>query len=401
MRTIRIRLNGQVIDSFFAGKAGTYTRTLDLATADTKIEITAADKSSKIESVPAAITVRADPKAILGVPDLHVFAIGADRYHEQSKRLNFAVKDAGALASILKEAGAGFYRHPPIVKTLFDDQVTAENVEAAFKELSTKVKATDVFLFFMAGHGKTLTTSADYYFLPPSMPMPRSKSKAFGPTQLSAWLETIKAQKSIWIFDTCESGSASKILRVRDATSDNAALQRLIDATGRSIFMAAGEQQIANEGYHQHGLFTYALLEGLAKAGAGEKVQLFDLADYVQTRVPELSRNLTSCDAKGPKENCQKPIVELGHTPNYPVLPRYPKVLAMLGADAPQISTKPTHVVIRETALFASRGAAPSRQIGVGEQVTVLKSEDNLAQIAQHGKLLGYVDKSKLVELKW
>ncbi len=117
--------------------------------------------------------------------------------------------------------------------------------------------------------------------------------------------------------------------------------------------MAAGPQQIAAEGYRNHGLFTYALLEGLAKAG------------------------------------------------NYPLAPRYPKVLAMLGADAPQIATKPTHVVIQEAALLESRGATATRQIGVGEQVTVLKSEDNLAQIAQHGKLLGYVDKSKLVELKW
>ncbi|MGA7328688.1 MAG: hypothetical protein WBX25_30430 [Rhodomicrobium sp.] len=57
------------------------------------------------------------------------------------KTLNFAVKDAEALAEVVKEAGSGFYRDPPIVKTLFDDDVTAANVEAAFKELSGKVKA--------------------------------------------------------------------------------------------------------------------------------------------------------------------------------------------------------------------------------------------------------------------
>ena len=53
--------------------------------------------------------------------------------------------------------------------------------------------------------------------------------------------------------------------------------------------MAASEQQLAVEGYKNHGVFTYALLEGLAKAGGDDKVQLFDLADYVETRVPEIA----------------------------------------------------------------------------------------------------------------
>ncbi|MFY9641573.1 MAG: hypothetical protein WCD20_07015 [Rhodomicrobium sp.] len=50
--------------------------------------------------------------------------------------------------------------------------------------------------------------------------------------------------------------------------------------------MASQAQQSAIEGYHNHGVFTYALLEGLAKAGSGGNVQLFDLADYVENRVP-------------------------------------------------------------------------------------------------------------------
>ncbi|MGA7326066.1 MAG: caspase family protein [Rhodomicrobium sp.] len=402
--TIRVRLNGQAVDSFWAGKAGTFTRTLDLATPDTEIEIIALDRSGKIESMPAAVTVHADAKAILGVPDLYVLAIGVDRYQDLSKRLNFAVKDAEALAGILKEAGDGFYRHPPIAKTLFDDEVTAENVEAAFSELKNKVKATDVFLFYMAGHGKTLTANADYYFLPPSMDGfsdAKIKAQAFGPTKLSAWFESIKAQKSIWIFDTCESGSVVNLFR--DATSENAGLQRLIDATGRTIFMAAGAQQIAAEGYCKHGLLTYALLEGFAKAGAGDKVQIFDLADYVQTRVPELSRKLKACEARGPKEYCQKPIVGLGSTPNYPILPRHQKVLDVLcgtANDTPEIRAKNTYALRETTALLKSRGVRSGRQIDEGEEVTVIKIEDNLAQIAQDGKLLGYVDKSKLLKLK-
>ncbi len=76
--------------------------------------------------------------------------------------------------------------------------------------------------------------------------------------------------------------------------------------------------------------------------------------------------------------------------PNYPVLPRYPKVLAMLGADAPQISSKPTHVVLAATVLFeaANRGAPVKRQLRRGEQVTQIKSENGWAYIAKDGKAL-------------
>ncbi|MGA7326222.1 MAG: hypothetical protein WBX25_17490 [Rhodomicrobium sp.] len=97
--------------------------------------------------------------------------------------------------------------------------------------------------------------------------------------------------------------------------------------------MAAGPQQIAAEGYRNHGLFTYALLEGLAKAGNEDKVQLYDLAGYVQTRVPDPSRELSVCDAKGPREYCKKPIVRLGERPNYPLAPRYPHTGQVLSCE--------------------------------------------------------------------
>ena len=264
-----------------------------------------------------------------------------------------------------------------------------------------------VFHALGPGHGKTIIADGDYYFIPPSMEGfsdAEIKAQGFGPAKLSSWFKNIQAEKSIWIFDACDSGSAGSVFRVRDATADDAAYLRLKDATGRTLFMAAGPQQVATEGYHNHGLFTFALLEGLAKAGHDDKVQLYDLAGYVQTRVPDLSRELSVCDAKGPREYCQKPIVRLGETPNYPLAPRYPQVLAMLNegaaTDAILIPLKPTHVVMQQTALLESRGAGSSRQIEVGEQVTLIKIDADLAQIAQGGKLLGYVDKSKLLKLR-
>jgi WD40 repeat protein/uncharacterized caspase-like protein len=406
---IRFRLNGQVVDSLYGAgmlaKDGTITRSFDLAAADTEIEIVAEDTAGKIQSLPAKIAVHANPKAIAGAPDLYILAIGADAYRDRRIRLNYSVKDAAALAETFGAAGAGLYRNPPIVKTLFDGDVTAAKIEAAFEELGAKAKATDVFVFYIAGHGKTL--DGDFYFVPPSVDAYTDealKAQGFGPSKLWPWFEKIKAQKSIWIFDACESGSAGRVFK-RGLAEADAALKRLKDATGRTIFMAASEQQAALEGYRNHGVFTYALLESLAKAGGGERVQLYDIADYVQTRVPEISRELSGCETKDAAEFCQKPIVGIGSTPNYPVMPRYPQVLAMLGAPAPTdgspVPLKPTHAVIAAADVFeaATRGAA-KRQIDAGELVAVLKVENGVAKIAQDGAVLGYVDETKLLKLK-
>jgi WD40 repeat protein len=400
------KLNGQAVGGLAYGvlalKDGLFTRSFDLATPESEIEIVAEDRSGRIQSLPAKIAVRTDPKAIAGIPNLYVLAVGADSYRDTRKKLKFAVKDAQTLAKAFGDAGTGIYRNSPLVKTLFDDEVTAAKLEAAFKELGAKVRATDVFVFYLAGHGKTV--DANFHFLPPSMENfsdAAIKSQGFNPEKLSAWFAEIKALKSIWIFDACESGSAEKLFR-RDATADDAAVKRLKQATGRTIFMAASEEQSALEGYRNHGLFTYALLEGLARAGSGERVQLFDISDYVQERVPELSRELAACEVTKAKDYCQKPVVDLGHAQNYPVLPRYPAILAMLEAGGTVFSTKPTHVVIAVAELFetANRGGVAKRQLQRGELVTLIKTENGWAYIAKGGKPLGYVEEEKLLQFK-
>ena len=411
---IVFRLNGQAVGAPGLGalaldKDGTISRTFSLGIPDATISVEAEDRARQILSTPATVTVHADPKALAGIPDLYVLAIGVNRYHDRNINLKFAVSDAGTLAETLKAAGKGYYGNTPTVLTLANDDVTPEKLGAAFDEFSHLVKANDVFVFYIAGHGKTLRNSADYYFLPPDVTDFSDAgiaAHAFGPDKLSDWFTKIPALKSIWIFDTCESGAAEHIaalsdaIRVRSVALDDAALQRLKDATGRTIFMAAAARQAAIEGYGGHGHLTYALLEGLAKAGSADKIQLYDLADYVQVRVPELSRESKACDAQTPQEYCQKPIVRLGSTPNYPLVPRYPAILAKLVEDVPAAPEKPTYLV-RETAALLDRSGAPAvGEIKEGEWVAVVRTDGDLVQISQDGKVLGYLNKAKLLKPK-
>jgi WD40 repeat protein len=401
---ISFKVNGQVVTRAYGtmtlDRDGRISRELDLAAELSSLEVVASTAEG-VDSHPASVTVKTDPRAIKRDPRLFVLAVGADSYRDIKKKLNYARSDAETLAKAFGLAGTGFYRGEPVVKTLFDEDVTAEKLEAAFNEMAGMLQATDMFVFYVAGHGKTL--NGDFHFVPPaisSFTEDAIKKESFGPDQLSAWFAKIKALKSIWVFDTCESGSADKLFK-RDAASDDAALQRLRRETGRPIFMAAGEEQAALEGYRKHGLLTYALVEGIARAGRGDHVQLYDLADYVRAEVPKLSRELEGCKVTGPEDYCQKPVVGLGNAENYPVLPRWAKVLALIDAEGPFISKKPTHVVMASAELFdtATRGGPAKRQLNPGDLVTLIETADGWAKVAQNGQAIGFVQQSALLRI--
>ena len=79
---ISFRLNGQSVGgrtygSIMLDKDGVISRSFDLAAPDTVIEVIAEDTSGNVQSLPASVTVHADAKALQGVPDLYVLAIGA------------------------------------------------------------------------------------------------------------------------------------------------------------------------------------------------------------------------------------------------------------------------------------------------------------------------------------
>src|SRR5208337_658499 len=148
--------------------------------------------------------------------------------------------------------------------------------------------------------------------------------QGFGLKQWQDWFANIHAQKSVFIFDTCEAGAAVRIFRGSD-NPEATAQQRLKAATGRATFMATSDQESATEGYHGHGILTYAILEGLALAGdeKNKMISLTDLKDYVEIKVPQYSRELKACHVEREQEYCQKPLVPLD-ADNYALVPRYP-----------------------------------------------------------------------------
>jgi hypothetical protein len=400
------RVNGQEVHSargaLMLDAQHEISHDFDLASVKNVIEVTAENAAGLVTSQAVGLTVSVDERDLKDVPDLYVLAIGVDEYKNMQGVLHYAVADGQAIGDALVEAGKDYYRHKPAFMFLKNEEVTAAKIEAALKELAPRVKATDVFVFFAAGHGKTI--DGDYYFAPRSidhLTEKAIKAEGFGPAQWRAWFELIQAQKSIWILDTCDAGSAEAMFRTRGIEDDTAYI-RLKSATGRTLFMASGGEQQANEGFRDHGLLTYSFLEGLALAGnqANKLVDLADLKTFVEIKVPEYSRSLPSCRAARGDQFCQMARVAIpGAT--FPLVPRYPAILAKLGAGGPAISQKPTHVVTAAAELFetASRGGPAKRQLKRFELVTLIKAGNGWAYIAKEGKPLGYVEEDKLAPI--
>jgi hypothetical protein len=140
----------------------------------------------------------------------------------------------------------------------------------------------------------------------------------------------------------------------------------------------------------------------LAKPGTKDLIDVLDLKNYVEEKVPQYSREQNWCVTDRGQQRCQRPLVPiLGD--GYTLVPRYTKILAKLDAGGPVISTKPTHMVVVTADLLeqAARGSPVTRQLEAGTLVTVIEPiEEGWAHVAQEGKPIGYVREERLLKMK-
>ena len=251
---------------------------------------------------------------------LYIVAIGVDKYpglgntcgasgHE-SCDLSFAGADARALVEAVEKRLAP--SHTNVVKRVLvngggaRDSPTATNILDAI-DLLKQAKETDTVLLFISGHG--FNDGPNYRFLPTNAEwaanaLSGAGSAARGLTPINGdwaggnlrsatvvpWqilqeaVETAKGRR-ILLIDTCHAGNAY------NQRIGNAAYHANIIAYTAARF----DQEALEDAKLGHGLFTYAMVEGLdGKGGLGAKRQIStkELADYVTKRVEELAKTL-------------------------------------------------------------------------------------------------------------
>src|SRR5207249_3019672 len=106
-----------------------------------------------------------------------------------------------------------------------------------------------------------------YYFIPWEAEYTNQKdllAKSLNRAKIQALLKQILTNKSVLILDTC--GAGAYLEGGATLSRETSAIQRVATISGRAVLAATNSDQIAMDGYQNHGVFTYALLEGLNKA---------------------------------------------------------------------------------------------------------------------------------------
>jgi WD40 repeat protein len=251
----------------------------------------------KIESRTDVLNVEYTGE-VIATSTLHILAVGINKYQNAAYNLNYAQPDAQAFIDKIKVTGKNIFKSINPIE-IYDENATKEQISTAFKSLIARSKPEDVFLFYYAGHGTLDEENNDEYYL-----VPTDITKLYGdPTQLQAkgisatelrnFLTQVKSQKQIILMDACHSGGALKTLGVRAAATDEKAIVQLARSSGVVMIASSGTKQYATEFAElKHGVFTYALLEGLdGKADNGDKkITVNELKFFMEERVPELTK---------------------------------------------------------------------------------------------------------------
>ena len=255
----------------------------------------------RTESAPAK--TRIDVQGAQPSVNLYILAVGLNQYQNAKYNLNYGRVDAESFANEVEQRGKTIFKR--IDKQLiFDAQATRQEIEAAFERISKQAQPQDAFVFFYAGHG--VMTEGDGTSAPDFFLVPYDVTKLYGDDELLATkaisakrlkelCTKIQAQKQLVVFDACQSGGAVEAFSLRGASEEKAILQ-LARSAGVVVLAASGTEQLAAEfAKLGHGVFTYALLQGLAgQADGGSqpdgKITVKELEAYLNDIVPELSK---------------------------------------------------------------------------------------------------------------
>ena len=285
-----VEIEGRAVD--IAGTADdTNTRYIPVGGGLHTLTVAAYSKNGKILGQPRTVQLTGLQPAKGTKASLYVIAAGITHYSDNSlsEGVKFASADAGLVADKFKQQeGKGLYQRVTAVP-LEDSRATVKGIQDAIAQAAEKVQLGDTFVLYLAGHG--MAVEGEYYFIPWEAEYTNQADllkKSLNREAIQDLLKKIKTNKSVLILDTCNSGA---FVEGRDAASEKAAIEKVATMSGRAVLAASNSDQMAMDGYKGHGVFTFALLEGLEAADSDPqgKILITRLAEFVQAHVPAMT----------------------------------------------------------------------------------------------------------------
>lgn len=196
-------------------------------------------------------------------PSLHVVGIGVNDYALQHLRLGYAVNDATAIVKTVGDTSARSSAFASVERTLLlDGNASRQRILNTLSGLA-QTQPQDVVMLYMAGHG--IVIDNEWYFLPADL---RSDSDAavkrdgVSATQMRDLLVQVAARRVMVMIDSCQSGGT--ISRFNTIV-ERRRLNTLGRTTGIALLASARKDQLATELRQLgHGVFTYAIMQGLS-----------------------------------------------------------------------------------------------------------------------------------------
>ncbi|MCX6258346.1 MAG: caspase family protein [Bacteroidia bacterium] len=281
------------------GVKKTRTYQLSLSSGENKIKASAFS-TERIESNPDEITLNytgAEKSATL-----YLLVLGINNYKNSIYNLNYARADAQSIRESLLGGSKTIFKDVKVYE-LYDEQATRSNIESKINEIASLAGQNDMFVFFYAGHGAMSEQEENqppvFYLIPTDVTKMFGdneilKNLAVSAFEIREWCKNIKAQKQLIMMDACQSGGVVDAFAMRTAAEEKAILQ-LARSAGVAVMSSTGTDQYAAE-FTQigHGVFTYAVLDGLsgnADGGAKDKkITVKELEAYINDLIPELTK---------------------------------------------------------------------------------------------------------------
>ncbi|MEO5365572.1 MAG: caspase family protein [Magnetococcus sp. WYHC-3] len=252
---------------------------------------TLALSNDRIEGEAARLQTVYEAMGEQSKPVFHVFVVGINKYALDDLDLNFALPDAKGVLDFFLLSQGGLYERV-ITYELYDGDATQTGIRRAMEDMK-KLRPQDVVVFYFAGHGETV--GEDWFFIPHDLKDFENagiKAQGISAHTLKELVAGIPAQRVVVMFDACKSGAAADAWKEFEGVKSMALLSR---SAGIHLATASTGDQYANEiGELGHGVFTYAILEGL-NGGADrppedQYVSVEELFAFLKEHVPYLNR---------------------------------------------------------------------------------------------------------------
>jgi WD40 repeat protein len=304
---VRLFLNGSAImlDSARSLKAvqkegsGAVYRsyTLKLSPGSNTVRAIAFNADNSMQSNEAVHQVQASFAAIRK-PTLHALVIGIQEFRNPKLQLTYAVADANLFAETLRTGASGLFEQVKVTLLTSRDATSRDAVVSALQRYQT-INPDDLFILYIASHGTV--DEGEYYLITSNvgaLSTQRLNNDALSQTELKELVANIPSTKKLIVIDTCNAGQLGQAMQtalLSRGMSEDTAMKVLSRAVGSTILSASTSVQEALEGYQGHGLFTWALVQGLqGKADKGKTgyVRTTDLAAYVEDEVPNMAEKI-------------------------------------------------------------------------------------------------------------